>query len=451
MANPWLAALAGGLSGFNDWRQEDFQKKRLLEQDTQRRLQLQQQEEDRALMREIQGFQALTQRENQRNTQRKEEFDQAETLFNKTQPNEILADSLLARLGPFKDHLKTGQTPMPLSGKPLTLPGKAFALEAPSGGELGFATEIPDAGPLTLPGKTFAGLGQFGTFRAPNALEQKGLREEEGKLTQEREFREAIAAAQKQFANDPQKQVELSIGAAMGPEKGSVLLQGLMNDRKPASSTTDFGRYLQTAAAAAEAKKGGPLDPQERQQLELQARKEFYQADDQPRSGGVPLVVQGLMDGEPGFYQVTRGGTPSATRVPNLTPMPTAEQRNRQAMTGRSTPVVDALDELSARINTLEGVMASAAGVAEKTKAKVNLANDTAEYLAVMDSFIPMVARAFGHTGVLTQQDVDSVKSIFPKPGDSKSLRDRKITRLRSILEGGTAGGPRELTLEDLQ
>jgi hypothetical protein len=62
---------------------------------------------------------------------------------------------------------------------------------------------------------------------------------------------------------------------------------------------------------------------------------------------------------------------------------------------------------------------------------RVNLDNDVAEYEAAVKGMIPLVARAFGHTGVLTQQDVDSVRNMFPKVGDNKTLAENKMARIK--------------------
>ncbi len=76
----------------------------------------------------------------------------------------------------------------------------------------------------------------------------------------------------------------------------------------------------------------------------------------------------------------------------------------------------------------------------------MNLNDDIAEYEAMISGFTPLIARALGHTGVLTQQDVDSVKALFPRPGDSKSLRDRKVARIEQLMGAienpGAAPGP---------
>jgi len=112
-----------------------------------------------------------------------------------------------------------------------------------------------------------------------------------------------------------------------------------------------------------------------------------------------------------------------------------------------AVPVINAVSELSERINTLQGVVAKAAGTAERAKAELNLNDDVSEYQALVMGFTPLVARALGHTGVLTEQDVQSVRALFPRPEDSKSLRDRKVGRLKNIMlqmpgiEPGAFGG----------
>lgn len=98
--------------------------------------------------------------------------------------------------------------------------------------------------------------------------------------------------------------------------------------------------------------------------------------------------------------------------------------------------VLKSISDLSEKINTGQGIVAKIGGAVEKAKAQANLNDDVAEYEAMVQGFTPLVARAVGHIGVLTQQDVDSVRAMFPKPGDSKTLRDRKIARVNTVLAG---------------
>lgn len=133
--------------------------------------------------------------------------------------------------------------------------------------------------------------------------------------------------------------------------------------------------------------------------------------------------------------------TPEEIRAKGGTKPMTAMEAIDERKYKKAAPVLASISELSEKINTNQGVYAKMAGGAARLAAKANLDDDVAEYDALVSGFTPMVARALGHTGVLTQQDVDSVKKLFPSPGDSKSLRDRKMKRVMDIigeLEGAT-------------
>lgn len=134
--------------------------------------------------------------------------------------------------------------------------------------------------------------------------------------------------------------------------------------------------------------------------------------------------------------------TKTGKRINAPRPVPSAMEQMDSRKFAKAAPVLKGIGELSERINTLQGVYAKAVGEKKKLEAKVNLDDDVAEYESLISGFTPMIARALGHTGVLTQQDVDSVKALFPRPGDSKTLRDRKINRLMGIISEleGTEG-----------
>lgn len=126
----------------------------------------------------------------------------------------------------------------------------------------------------------------------------------------------------------------------------------------------------------------------------------------------------------------------------NLGQAPTQQQRNTKAQYAKARPILGAISDLSERINTGQGVAAKAKGEVERQKAKINLNDDVAEYESMISGFTPLIARALGHTGVLTEQDVQSVKALFPRPGDSKSLRDRKVARIEQLMGAIESGAP---------
>lgn len=128
---------------------------------------------------------------------------------------------------------------------------------------------------------------------------------------------------------------------------------------------------------------------------------------------------------------------------------PTTDTRNRQAALSKIEPIVKNIARLSELINTQQGVIATLKGATEIAKAKVNLNDDVSEYTALVSGFTPLVARAVGHSGVLTQQDVDSVRELFPKPTDSKSVRDRKVNLIMNLLSEMGAALPEGQTTPD--
>lgn len=105
--------------------------------------------------------------------------------------------------------------------------------------------------------------------------------------------------------------------------------------------------------------------------------------------------------------------------------------------------IMGEIEGLSKKINTQGmGPVSNVAGWIRQGAAAGNLDNDVAEYESLVTGMIPMVARAVGHTGVLTQQDVDSVRNLFPKVGDNAALAKNKIARVKTLLAGTGAAAP---------
>ena len=118
---------------------------------------------------------------------------------------------------------------------------------------------------------------------------------------------------------------------------------------------------------------------------------------------------------------------------------PTTDDRNRQAAGGRATPFIQRAGELSQVINTKFGPEAKVLGTLRGLQAKANLDHDVAEYLSLVEGFTPLMARAAGHTGVLTERDVERTIQLLPKPGDSAELARRKLANLDRLMGGGGA------------
>lgn len=112
--------------------------------------------------------------------------------------------------------------------------------------------------------------------------------------------------------------------------------------------------------------------------------------------------------------------------------------------TDKAVPILDKVQNLSEQINTDNGLWGKITGAIKYVGGKANLNDTASEYDALIDGAIPLVARALGHTGVLTEQDVASTRHMFPQVGESKSLAQAKMKQIREIIQGqaGQAAGP---------
>jgi hypothetical protein len=182
-------------------------------------------------------------------------------------------------------------------------------------------------------------------------------------------------------------------------------------------------------ARIADAIANGDTEEAQRLRNEYAALQAAGRAPDKPEAGQVIQTDQGpmLVDRATGQARpITAGGQ-------QVKGKPTTSGSGGGAAKGMSA-VLDSIDELSKKINTSSGISAKFGGQVAKARAATNYDDDLSEYSALVQGFTPMVARAVGHTGVLTEQDVQSVRALFPNPGDSKSIRDRKMKRIRSIM-----------------
>src|SRR3990167_124155 len=138
--------------------------------------------------------------------------------------------------------------------------------------------------------------------------------------------------------------------------------------------------------------------------------------------------------------------TAEEIRTSGAKPPGTAQSKNRQQARQAVQPVIDAITELMPKINMKKGVSAKIAGGWREALAVANYDDDVAEYVAVVEAFPPLLARAEGHTGVLTEKDFEHSMRILPMPGNSDTLAARKLKRLMQILEleepAQLTGGP---------
>lgn len=105
-------------------------------------------------------------------------------------------------------------------------------------------------------------------------------------------------------------------------------------------------------------------------------------------------------------------------------------------------PVFDEITELSKRIFTSDkGPITNIIGAWRTGAARMNLDNDVNEYQSLVRGFTPLMARAVGHAGVLTEQDVQRTEMLFGNIGilgtDNATVAKNKLDRVKRIIAGG--------------
>lgn len=229
---------------------------------------------------------------------------------------------------------------------------------------------------------------------------------------------------------------EFFLREASGADRGAMA-EGVPESLAPNNldpAVQSVMRFTGTAQQQEAEENRKRLDLQAEEQRNLQREL----ADERADRGWAPLPVHqpgGLFRTSPdrsSLMPITVGGEQAP--LP-----PTTDTRNRSAAMQRVQPLLDAINELSPIINTKPGIEAIFQGGWNQIQAAANYDDDVAEYVAVVKGFTPLLARAQGHVGVLTEKDFEHAMEILPKPRDSASLAQRKIRRLETILGGAQA------------
>lgn len=85
------------------------------------------------------------------------------------------------------------------------------------------------------------------------------------------------------------------------------------------------------------------------------------------------------------------------------------------------------------------GPVGKVAGWSAGVSNVLGLAPDVDVYQSQVEGFMPLFARAVGHTGVLTEKDVARTERLFPRVGDTRQVAERKLRRIEAIIGGKEA------------
>jgi hypothetical protein len=171
-----------------------------------------------------------------------------------------------------------------------------------------------------------------------------------------------------------------------------------------------------------------PVDP-----ASEYARQDFVREDEQRHAMDLARLNAALR-------QPPSGG-PQAQGTP---------QSRQQYAVRNAMAVIDELEEMSlgpldtatgerrGGINAGQGLPQLVGGLIRSGAGYLNLDDAALIYNRSVSGFMPLIARAMGHTGVLTQQDVDSVRGLFPGMTRNRTLAQGQYALLRKIIAAGS-------------
>jgi len=163
------------------------------------------------------------------------------------------------------------------------------------------------------------------------------------------------------------------------------------------------------------------------------------------RGRGRLIPVDTIVNGVPGIKYLYE----SEARALGFIPGGTASERAAAGQREKLDTLLDTIGTLalgtvdpqtgevvSSGIFNSQGVWARLKGWIRGGLSYVNYDPAAAEYNSLLIGFSPILARSIGHTGVLTQVDVESTVQLFPKLGDSQEVATRKLTNVMKIMSG---------------
>jgi hypothetical protein len=149
-----------------------------------------------------------------------------------------------------------------------------------------------------------------------------------------------------------------------------------------------------------------------------------------------PIKVPGQNEaGEAGTYLIPPGGGGQPQFIPAG---PTAQTRGQQY--GRRM-AQNALDNLMKTYESMGGqpeggLEARGTGLVRRGASALGYAPEVNTYSKGVRGFVPLLARALGHVGVLTELDVQRTEELLPRPGDTAEEARQKRQLWADIMSG---------------
>lgn len=208
------------------------------------------------------------------------------------------------------------------------------------------------------------------------------------------------------------------------------ITQAKLNPASPENQMKTKG--LEGQLAALEAKS---------QLLEAQTAQVRAETADPQRfmsSGGMGALT--WVQGPQGITMVPKGAVAGAAPG-TYSPPPSAAQRAlsqqgemaRQIIGGPEQP--DSIWDLASRINTHSGLTGRVVGLGRRGAAMAGSDPDVQVYQDQLAGMASRLAKAFGESGRLSDQDILRTVNMFPRVGDSPEVTTRKLQRVSALID----------------
>jgi hypothetical protein len=209
---------------------------------------------------------------------------------------------------------------------------------------------------------------------------------------------------------------------------GKSLLSSQRAGQQQAIEEFKAGKREELLQAEEEIRANQQMSPREKEAalLRIQAQKELFQAAEAGRTAraGARLDL--------GAQRLELG----RDRLDLM------RQRLEQGEEGSKEAAVNAYGHLMNVFDSIGGgtfdfgPFARSVGGMRRAAASAGLAPDVKTYLEGVEGFAPLLARAAGHRGRLTDRDLTRTEALFPMPGDTTAEVGKKRALIEAIMSG---------------
>jgi hypothetical protein len=170
----------------------------------------------------------------------------------------------------------------------------------------------------------------------------------------------------------------------------------------------------------------------------LGAQAEYYRGRGEAAGSqaiGATVTIQDPRTGQAIVVDKRTGQTVGKAPLPAAMAGQQQQEAGVRAMIGDPTKK-DSIWNLVSRINQTGGLAGRAVGIGRRGAAALGEDPDVQVYQDQMMGMASRLAKAFGESGRLSDQDIARTVNMFPRVGDSPEVTQRKMERISQLISG---------------